>query len=184
MWSWFCRKIRICREGNRVFIPCKFWVQLLTFILFFEVVPFSKLSKKQKHCPRFILCHCRISGMKLCAFAKLKGMKLCIYGICGTFAKMLNETKRIHHVHGLLSIFAEYTKKNLFSFHVFGEPAVRISNFLLCCPWQRSSRSQVPSQVATHQEIGSQLWARETTDSNPGLQDNSLVRYHWATMPP
>ncbi len=36
--------------------------------------------------------------MKLCAFAKLKGMKLCIYGICGTFAKMLNETKRINHV--------------------------------------------------------------------------------------
>ncbi len=32
--------------------------------------------------------------------------------------------------------------------------------------------------VATHQEIGSQLWAGETPDSNPGLQDNSLVRYH------
>jgi hypothetical protein len=29
--------------------------------------------------------------------------------------------------------------------------------------------------VATHQEIGSQLWAGETPDSNPGLQDNSLV---------
>jgi hypothetical protein len=52
------------------------------------------------------------------------------------------------------------------------------SNFLLCCPSQRSARSQVPSQVATHQEIGSQLWAGETLDSNPGLQDNSLARYH------
>jgi hypothetical protein len=30
-------------------------------------------------------------------------------------------------------------------------------NFLLCHPSQRSARSQVPSQVATHQKIGSQL---------------------------
>jgi hypothetical protein len=36
----------------------------------------------------------------------------------------------------------------------------------------------VPSQVASHQEIGSQLWAGEMLDSNPGLQDNSLARYH------
>jgi hypothetical protein len=43
-------------------------------------------------------------------------------------------------------------------------------NFLLCCPSQMSARSQeVPSQVATHQEIGSQLWAGETPDSNPGV---------------
>jgi hypothetical protein len=32
--------------------------------------------------------------------------------------------------------------------------------------------------VATHQTIGSQLWAGETPDSNPGPQDNSQVRYH------
>jgi hypothetical protein len=51
-------------------------------------------------------------------------------------------------------------------------------NFLLCCPSQRSARSQVPSQVATHQEIGSQLWAGEMPDSNPGLEDNSLAHYH------
>jgi hypothetical protein len=51
-------------------------------------------------------------------------------------------------------------------------------NFLLCCLSQKSSYSQVPSQVATHREIGSQLWAGETPDSNSGLQDNSLVRYH------
>jgi hypothetical protein len=51
-------------------------------------------------------------------------------------------------------------------------------DYLLCRPSQRSAHSQVPSQVATHQEIGSQLWAGETLDSNPGLQDNSLVRYH------
>jgi hypothetical protein len=55
-------------------------------------------------------------------------------------------------------------------------------NFLLCRPSQKSARSQVQSQVATHQEIGSQLWAG-APDLNQGLQDNSLVRYHWATMP-
>ncbi len=53
-------------------------------------------------------------------------------------------------------------------------------NFLLCCPSQRSARSQVPSKVATHQEICSQLWAGEKLDSNPGLQDNNLARYHGA----
>ncbi len=57
-------------------------------------------------------------------------------------------------------------------------------NFLLCRPSQRSARSQVPSQVATNQKIGSQLWAGETLDLNPGLQDNSQERYHWATMAP
>ncbi len=57
-------------------------------------------------------------------------------------------------------------------------------NFLLCCPSQRSARSHVPSQVATHQEIGKQLWAGEMPDSNPGLEDNNLARYHWATTPP
>jgi hypothetical protein len=36
----------------------------------------------------------------------------------------------------------------------------------------------VPSQVATHQENGSQLWAGETPDLNPGLKDNSMARYH------
>jgi hypothetical protein len=71
-----------------------------------------------------------------------------------------------------------------FSLYVFGEPEVHFRNFLLCCPSQMSARSQVPSQVATHQEISSQLWAGETLDSNPGLQDNSLARYHWATTPP
>jgi hypothetical protein len=65
-----------------------------------------------------------------------------------------------------------------FFFVCFGEPVVHFRNFHLCCPSQRSARSQVPSEVATHQEIGSQLWAGETPDSNPGLQDNSLTRYH------
>ncbi len=51
-------------------------------------------------------------------------------------------------------------------------------HFHLCCPSQRSACSQLPSQVATHYEIGSQLWAGETPDSDPGLQDNNLVRYH------
>ncbi len=48
--------------------------------------------------------------------------------------------------------------------------------FSSCRPSQR--HSQVPSQVATHQESGSQLWAGEMKDLNPGLQDNSLVHYH------
>jgi hypothetical protein len=70
-----------------------------------------------------------------------------------------------------------------FSSYVFCEP----HSFLIifsCRPSQRSARSQVPSQVATHQKIGSQLWAWETPDSNPGLQDNSQAHYHWATTPP
>jgi hypothetical protein len=57
-------------------------------------------------------------------------------------------------------------------------------NFLLCRLLQRSARSQVSSQVATHQEIGSQLRAGEMPDLNRGLQDNSLACYLWATMPP
>jgi hypothetical protein len=51
-------------------------------------------------------------------------------------------------------------------------------NFLLCYPSQRSAHGQVPSQVATHQKMGNQLWAGKTPDSNPGLQDNSQVHYH------
>jgi hypothetical protein len=51
-------------------------------------------------------------------------------------------------------------------------------NFLLCRPSQRSVFSQVPSQVATHQKIDSQLRAGETPDLNPGLQDNSHASYH------
>ncbi len=61
-----------------------------------------------------------------------------------------------------------------FSFYVFGEPVVLFScNFLLCCPSQRSAHSQVASQVATHQEIGNQLWDGEMPDSNLGLQDSN-----------
>jgi hypothetical protein len=72
----------------------------------------------------------------------------------------------------------------------------------------RVQPDQVPSQVATHQEIGSQVWAAEAPDSNPGLQDHqsgllplshraslslshhtslSLSHHtslHWATTPP
>jgi hypothetical protein len=54
-------------------------------------------------------------------------------------------------------------------------------NFLLCRPSQRSVRSQVPSQVITHQKIGSQLRAGETSDSNPWLQDKSQACYHHVT---
>ncbi len=67
-----------------------------------------------------------------------------------------------------------------FSFQWFWRTIFR--NFLLRCPSQSSARSQVPSQVVTYLE-SSQLWAGKTPDLNPGLQDNSLARYHWATMP-
>jgi hypothetical protein len=77
-----------------------------------------------------------------------------------------------------------FLRVTFFPLYVSGEPAVNFYDFLLCRPSQRSACSQVPSQVATYQEIGSQLWAGETLDSNLGLQDNSLVCYHWATMPP
>jgi hypothetical protein len=66
-----------------------------------------------------------------------------------------------------------------FSLYVFGI----FHNFLLCRPSQRSALSQVPSQVATLQKIGSLLWAGEVPDSNLGLQDYSLMCYHWATTP-
>jgi hypothetical protein len=71
-----------------------------------------------------------------------------------------------------------------FSLYVFGEPAVHFHNFLLCCPSLRSAHSQVPSQVATHQEIGSQLWAGETLDSNirtAGQQSVALPLSHHAS---
>ncbi len=55
--------------------------------------------------------------------------------------------------------------------------------FSSVAPHRRSARSQVQSQVATHQKLGGQLWTGEMPDSNPGLQDNSLVHYHWATTP-
>jgi hypothetical protein len=51
-------------------------------------------------------------------------------------------------------------------------------NFHLCRPSQKLAHSQVLSQVATQQEIGSQLWAGDMPDLNLGLQDNSLARYH------
>jgi hypothetical protein len=49
-------------------------------------------------------------------------------------------------------------------------------DLLLCRPSQRSARSQVPSQVATYQMIGSQLWAGEMLDSNPGWDCRTTVR--------
>jgi hypothetical protein len=77
-------------------------------------------------------------------------------------------------------LFSYASNQGLFFFplYVFSEPEVHFRHFLLCCTSQRSARSQVPSQVATHQETGSQLWAVEAPDSNPGLQDNSLAHYH------
>ncbi len=42
-------------------------------------------------------------------------------------------------------------------------------DFLICRPSQRSACSQVPSQVATHQKIGSQLWAGETLGTGEKL---------------
>ncbi len=50
--------------------------------------------------------------------------------------------------------------------------------FSSVAPHRGQSAAKYHPKVATHQEIGSQLWAGETPDLNPGLQDNSLVRYH------
>jgi hypothetical protein len=55
--------------------------------------------------------------------------------------------------------------------------------FSSVAPHRGQPAAKCQRKVATHQEIGSQLWAGETLDSNPGLQDNSLVRYHWASTP-
>ncbi len=48
-------------------------------------------------------------------------------------------------------------------------------NFLLCCPSQRSARGQVPSQVATHQEMGNQLLAGETPDSIKTIEASNIL---------
>ncbi len=50
--------------------------------------------------------------------------------------------------------------------------------FSSVAPHRGQPAAKCHPKVATHQEIGSQLWAGETPDSNPGQQDNSLVRYH------
>jgi hypothetical protein len=47
--------------------------------------------------------------------------------------------------------------------------------FSSVAPHRGQPAAKYHPKVATHQEIGSQLWAGETPDSNPGLQDNSLV---------
>jgi hypothetical protein len=87
----------------------------------------------------------------------------------------------------IFRIFSEYldTPGIFFFLYMFlANERVISHSFLLCRPSQRSARSQVPSQVATHQMISCQRSAGEIPDSNPGLQDNSQARYHWATMPP
>ncbi len=85
------------------------------------------------------------------------------------------------HTHALRSIASH----SFFFLYMFLANQRFIShNFLLCHPSQRSARSQMPSQVATHQKIGSQLWAGEMLDLNPGLKNNSQACYHWATIPP
>ncbi len=86
------------------------------------------------------------------------------YFICSKFLKKCSSPKAqiLRHVQVFFFLYM-FLANQWFNSH----------NFLLCCPSQRSARSQVPSQVATHQKIGSQLWAGETPDSNPGLQDIS-----------
>jgi hypothetical protein len=50
--------------------------------------------------------------------------------------------------------------------------------FFSVAPHRGQPAAKYHPKVATHQEIGSQLWAGETPDLNLGLQDNSLVCYH------
>ncbi len=50
------------------------------------------------------------------------------------------------------------------------------NNFLLCCPNRgQSARGQVPSQAATHQQIGSQLLAGETPDSIKTIEASNIL---------
>jgi hypothetical protein len=67
----------------------------------------------------------------------------------------------------------------------FGESAVHFRYFLLCCASQRSARTQVTPQVATHQEIGSQLWAWGDSGFEPwttGQQSGALPLSHHASL--
>ncbi len=80
-------------------------------------------------------------------------------------------TTRIHQFRGIMSRTADHYSRRIvldhgrpsisgpirsikmysciqiffFSLYVFGEPVVHFRNFFLCCPSQRSARSQVPS---------------------------------------
>jgi hypothetical protein len=72
-----------------------------------------------------------------------------------------------------INYITKYHKSQIYFFSLyvfFANQRSIFHNFFLCCPSQRSARGQVPSQVATHQEMGNQLWGGETPDSNPGLQ--------------
>jgi hypothetical protein len=69
---------------------------------------------------------------------------------------------------GLLFFFFMFFSKQWFIFGFFSSVA----------PHRGQSAAMWPFQVATHQEIGNQLWAGETPDSNLGLQEKSLARYH------
>ncbi len=82
-------------------------------------------------------------------------------------------------------IMASPTLWHFFFFVCFWGTSGSFSYFFPLLPLTEVSPqpSAIPRWQPT-QEIGSQLWAGETPDSNPGLQDNSLVRYHWATTPP
>jgi hypothetical protein len=113
------------------------------------------------------LCLFLNSQIGFCAYLKITVMKLIIAN--------LNESDSTEQMS--FSVRSGHNCNLFFSFYVIGEPAVHYRNFLLCCPSQRSARSQVPSEVATHQEIGSQLWAGKTPDWNP-LHENSLACYH------
>ncbi len=85
-----------------------------------------------------------------------------------------------------------------FSLYVFGEPAVPVRNFFLCCPSQRSARSQVPSQGGNPQGDWQSAVGWGDAGFEPGTAGQqsgalplsyhaSLLRYHaslWATTPP
>ncbi len=120
-------------------------------------------------CPSACLCQCcicmsivHIHAARPYPWTFCMSMSMLHFCPCCMSVKMLHV--RIH---------ASCLRPCFFSLYVFGEPAV---HFLLFSPLSPLAHSQMPSQVATHQEIGSQLLGGETPDSNPGLQDNSLAR--------
>jgi hypothetical protein len=67
---------------------------------------------------------------------------------------------------------------SFFLYMFLAKPAVHFSRFSPLSPLTEVSPQ--PSAIPGGNPSGDwlQLWAGETLDSNPGLQDNSLVRYH------
>jgi hypothetical protein len=67
-----------------------------------------------------------------------------------------------------------------FLYIVLANQRLIFRKILLCRPSQRSACHQVSSQVATHQEICSQLWAGEIPDLNLGTAGQQSGVLPWS----